>query len=140
MMLWILVAALLAQFGSSLPIASSVVDVANLDNAANPPSQAPSNFTDRLDFISHNSTVSPRGRIVKRTTWPLDPAGVDPNDPNTLTKIINLDNYNCNKFASLHNRIPPYLMAGLPPVNGQTDPRLETYQLRKQLPACMSIH
>ncbi|KAK8017698.1 hypothetical protein PG993_014024 [Apiospora rasikravindrae] len=73
MMLWVLLVALLAQLGTGLPIASLVADLVNADDGDYSLSTLLSNVTGSPAFVSHDTAVSPRSRIVKRTTWPWDP-------------------------------------------------------------------
>ncbi|KAK8137595.1 hypothetical protein PG984_003088 [Apiospora sp. TS-2023a] len=114
MMLWILVAALWAQLGTTLPLASFVNDPAVFDGVETPTSNSLSNITRSSALESRDSTISTRGRIVKRVTWPWDVPGEDGNLPDWQIEY-DPGRYNCNRFAGLHNRIPPYLKAGVPP-------------------------
>ncbi|KAK7966196.1 uncharacterized protein PG986_000473 [Apiospora aurea] len=111
MMLWILIAALLTQLITGLPIATLVVDSAKVDDGDDLSFELLNNVTDSPAFVSHDTNISPRSRIVKRTSWLWDPPGYDNSHPD-IPLLLNPERYNYNSFARRHNKIPPGLLTG----------------------------
>ncbi|KAK8067222.1 hypothetical protein PG997_013969 [Apiospora hydei] len=109
--LWVLIAALLARLITGFPIATLVVDPAKVDDGVDLSFELLNNVTGAPALVSHDTNISPRSRIVKRTSWPWDPPGYDNSHPD-LPLLLNPERYNCNSVAGRHNKIPPNLLTG----------------------------